>query len=481
MAQSLSERVERTCKAFAQSHAFLEGGTAPVSFANFFLAILRFSECLIDAGVQAGDHVVVTTRETISVAAMKLALIRIGATPIAVGAAAAAVDGPVKVNWVVRARPDCSGQPFEIPFDQSWIRAPGRYIPITPGGRIIHATSGTTGIPKLRNDSEETFLARVHNGLRARGTLDGPVFVAQNVGSLIGLKSVLSGLLEIQCVMPMMATVEETIQGLAANKIAHAFIPPLHLRRLVDAAETAGAEFPSLRRINVGGGAISGKFASRCERVFGCEVYTDYGSTETDTIASFRASRTEDAPGLVGPIWDVFNYRFQTLEGADASPSDGGELFLQVPENMRTENYPENIALFDEDGWISTGDIGRMTTEGNLVLSGRKSELINVGGNKLAPSMLEQAAARYRGVSEVAAFRVPTDTGIDEIGFGVVIADGFDEAEFMASLTRNIGDLYNFRVVQMPAIPQTDTGKTDRKALAQALQDREEPGDHATV
>jgi long-chain acyl-CoA synthetase len=475
MAHSLSERVERTCKAFAQSPAFLESGDTPVSFFNFFLAISRFSECLVDAGVQAGDHVVVATRETISVVAMKLALIRIGATPIAVGIAAAAADGPVRVNWVVRARPECSGQAYEIPFDQFWIRTPGRYIPITPGGRIIHATSGTTGIPKLRNDSEETFLARINNGLRARGALDGPVFVAQNVGSLIGLKSVLSGLLEVQCVMPMMATVEETVRGLAANKIVHAFIPPLHLKRLVEAAEATGVEIPSLRRINVGGGGISAEFALRCERVFGCEVYTDYGSTETDTVASYRASRTVDSPGLVGPIWDVFNYRFQTLEGADALPSDGGELFLQVPANMRTDNYPETTALFDNEGWISTGDIGRVSPEGNLVLLGRKSELINAGGNKLAPSMLEHAAAGYSGVGEVAAFRVPTDTGIDAIGFGVVVADGYDEAEFRMSLTKTIGDLYDFRIMQVGTIPQTDTGKTDRKALSEALQDQEGP------
>lgn len=472
MAHSLSERIERSCKAFAASPAFLENGTTPVSFSNFFLVVLRFSECLIDAGVQAGDHVAVTTRETISVVALKLALIRIGATPIAVRGAAA--DGSVRVDWIVRARPECSGQTGEIAFDQSWIRAPGRYVPITTGGRIIHATSGTTGIPKLRNDSEETFLARINNGLRARGILDGPVFVGQNVGSLIGLKSVLSGLLEAQCVMPMMATAEHTVRGLVDNQIVHAFIPPLHLRRLVEAAESAKADFATLKRINVGGGAISGAFASRCERVFGCEVYTDYGSTETDTIASYRASLADDMPGLVGPIWDVFNYRFQTLDGAAASTSDGGELFLQVPENMRTENYPEKVALFDDEGWISTGDIGRVTPEGNLVLSGRKSELINVGGNKLAPSMLEQAAAGYRGIAEVAAFRVATDTGIDAIGFGVVAATDYDEAQFRAFLQQNIGELYDFRIVQLGAIPQTETGKTDRKKLIQSLLDQAE-------
>ena len=473
MEPSLSDRIERTCKAFANAPAFVEAGVTAVSFSNFFLAILRFAELLTDAGVKAGDHVVVATREQISVTAMKLALIRIGAVPIAVSPALAHQQGPVRVDHVVLPQPNCTGHPSEITFDQSWISPPTRYTPITAGGRIIHATSGTTGVPKLRNDSEQTFLARIQNGLIARGSLDGPVFVAHNVGSLIGLKSVLTGLLETQCVMPMMGSPEETVRGLAKNGIVHAYIPPLHLKRLVEAAETIGVDTPDLRRINVGGGSISGQFAERCERTFGCEVYTDYGSTETDTIACYRASRTQDTPGLVGPIWDLFNFRFQSLTGEAAAPDTGGELFLQVPEMLRTQNYPDNTPLFDSQGWISTGDIGRLTAEGQLVLSGRKSELINVGGNKIAPSTVEQAASSFPGLKEVAAFRVPTDSGIDAIGLGVVIDNAFDLARFQSFMQNALSDLYSFRVLVLPSIPQTDTGKTDRKALFQALEDED--------
>lgn len=469
MQNTLSERIERTCKAFGPATAFLENGMTPVSFSNLFMVILRFAERLTDAGVKPGDHVVVAMLDMISVAAMKLAIIRIGATPMP-GGAATVEARDVRVDWIVRPRPDCTGQAIEIPFDQAWIQPPTRYTPITPGGRIIHATSGTTGRPKLRNDSEETFLARINSGLAARGALDGPVFVAQNVGSLIGLKSIVSGLLETQCVMPMMSTPEQTVQGLAKHQIVHAFIPPLHLKRLVDAAEVIGAKTPKLRRINVGGGAINGDFAARCERVFDCDVYTDYGSTETDTNASYRPSLTLDTPGLVGPFWDAFAYRFQALDGAPSTPEEGGELFLQVPQNMRTQDYPEGIALFDKDGWISTGDIGRMTPDGNLVLSGRKSDLINVGGNKMAPEVLEQSAIGYGDVTEVLACRVPTETGIDAIGIGVVATDQFNESDFRSFLAKNISNMYDFRVLRLESIPQTDAGKNDRKALTAAFQ-----------
>jgi acyl-coenzyme A synthetase/AMP-(fatty) acid ligase len=467
---TLSERIERTCKAFGHSTAFLENGMTPVSFSNVFMAILRFAECLTDAGVKPGDHIVVAMRDMISVTAMKLAIIRLGATPMSGGAAAVESRNEVRVNWIVRPRPDCTGQALEIPFDQAWIQPPTRYTPITPGGRIIHATSGTTGLPKLRNDSEETFLARIKSGLAARGALDGPVFVAQNVGSLIGLKSIVSSLLETQCVMPMMSSPEQTVQGLARHQIVHAFIPPLHLKRLVDAAEAINAKTPTLRRINVGGGAINGDFAARCERVFDCDVYTDYGSTETDTNASYRPSLNIETPGLVGPFWNPFDYRFQTLNGEASTPEEGGELFLQVPLNMRTQDYPEGIALFDEDGWISTGDIGRMTPDGNLVLVGRKSELINVGGNKIAPDALEQCAIGHSAVIEVLACRVPTQIGIDAIGFGVVVTDQFDESDFRLFLEKNINDMYDFRILILDVIPRTDAGKSDRKALAAAFQ-----------
>lgn len=467
---TLSERIERTCKVFGPSIAFLENGLTPVSFSNLFMAILRFSECLTDARVKPGDHVVVAMRDMISVTAMKLAIIRIGATPMSGGATAVEARADVRLDWIVRPRPDCTGRALEIPFDQAWFQPPTRYVPITRGGRIIHATSGTTGRPKLRNDSEETFLARINSGLAARGSLDGPVFVAQNVGSLIGIKSIVTGLLETQCVMPMMSSPELTVQGLAKNQIVHAFIPPLHLKRLVDAAEAIGATTSTLRRINVGGGAINGDFAARCEQAFDCEVFTDYGSTETDTNASYRPSLTLDTPGLVGPIWNPFAHRFQALDGTPSTPEEGGELFLQVPHYMRTQDYPDGTVLFDKDGWISTGDIGRMTPDKNLVLSGRKSDLINVGGNKISPEVLEQNALAYGDVTEILACRVPTETGLDAIGFGVVVTDQFNESGFRAFLAQNINDMYDFRVLRVDSIPQTDAGKNDRKALTAAFQ-----------
>lgn len=465
MSETLSEQIEIQCQAHANHTAMLQNGEVPVTFANFFFTILRFAECLSDKGVRAGHVVAMPVRDPIALIALKLAVIRLGASAIAVGHQAALNDLPPRVDWAVVPRDQAFGHPREILFDADWIRSPTRLTPVTPGGRIIHATSGTTGIPKLRADTEENLMARIINGLNARGPCDGPVFIGQNIGSLVGLKASLTALLSGQLQVHMLGTAQNTLAAVARTQVVHAFVPPIHLRSLVQLAEEGGIETPALRRMNVGGGTISSSFAAKCEAVFGCEVYNDYGSTETDTIASHRISQTPEQPGMVGRIYPIFKFRFTGVDGQPSTANQGGELWLNVPPKLRTSNYPDTAPLFDASGWISTGDIGRIEEGGMLVLEGRKSDLINVGGNKIATSVFEKVASEFSGIAEVAAFRVPTDSGIDDVGFAVVPAEDLDQEAFQKFLIERLGDLYRVKVMFLEQLPTTETGKIDRNKL----------------
>jgi len=333
------------------------------------------------------------------------------------------------------------------------------------GGGIVHATSGTTGLPKLRADDESTFFARINNGINARGACDGPVFVAHEVASIVGIKSSITALLSGQFQMPMLDGYARTLAMVRDLGIVHAFVPPVYLRQLVEAAERDNIRPTKLKRINAGGSSISTDFAARCEDVFGCEVYNDYGSTETDTIATHRASSVSTSGSVAGRIFPGFGVRFIDEELQESPSTKGGELQLRPPENMKIREYPSMKPLCDADGWVSTGDVGHINDEGLLVLKGRKSDLINVGGNKLAPEIFERMLAGNEGIKQVAAFRISTDIGIDDVGIAVVPGEEAKEEDLLSNIASQFDDFYVFRLLVVDTIPLTEAGKTDRAEL----------------
>jgi len=470
MGHSLSAKVESVCQNKANDIALFQHGEIPITFENLFFSVLRFSEILQDSGVGAGNVVAVPLQDPIAVLTFKLALLRMGVVVAAVGHKASLNDGRSLVDRVIVSGDQAIGHSKEIVFTPSWIRSPTRYVPIVNGGRIVHATSGTTGTPKLRADDEQTFLARINNGLRARGPCDGPVFIGQNIASLIGIKSSVTAVLSGQPQTHALESEQKTLMMLRDRGIVHAFIPPIHLRSLVEEAEKEKSQTPELKRINVGGGAISSGFAAKCEEIFGCEVHNDYGSTETDTIASLRVSKTEDAGGVVGRVYPIFETRFTGSKGAEETSATGGELWLKVPANLRPRSFPDNTPLCDRDGWIATGDFGHITKEGFLVIAGRKSDFINVGGNKISPSTFEKLASRFPNILEVAAFKIGTDSGIDDVGFAVVVNADFDQANFQFFLRRELPSIYRTKTLILEKLPMTETGKPDRIRLNEMVQ-----------
>ena len=459
MDSSLSERVEKACRENARKIALFEQGKVPVSYSNFFLSVLSFAETLQRRGVKAGDLVANFIREPISFLALKLALMRLGATSFGVPIEKALEGKEFDFNWILVPKELSTRSPREIVFTNAWIRPPDQYAPIASGALLVHATSGTTGKPKLRAETETSVLARVENSMRWCGGIDGPSYMGFNVATLIGFKTFLMVLISGQPQMFFLDGPEETLTALVRNKVEHAFLPPFRFREMLDVAVANRVATPLLKRVNLGGSGISPAFAQRAEAILGCEVHTEYGSTETDKIAAYRPSLLPGKKGVAGRIFPELQVRFTDADGLD------GELWVRPPDHVRAFNFPDMQPLCDAEGWISTGDVGKMDADGFLVLLGRKSEFLNLGGNKRAPSLFEALAASFAGIREVAAFRVPTLSGVDELGLAVVVDHEFDIRAFETFLDRELENTCRFHVHVLDQIPLTKAGKTDRDIL----------------
>lgn len=474
MTKGFSAAFEDSCRAHATALAMIDPTGAPVTFANLFFTVIAFAEALQDHGVTAGNLVSVHVGDPIAGVALKLALLRIGATAIG-PVPREGRGGALGIDWhLVVAGGDIPG-PREIPVGRDWIRSPRRGVPIQPGGAMVRMTSGTTGTPKLRLISDAGLLARALRGQELRGSLDGPVFIGYAPGSSpffnYMARAVLSGVLQLHPGRDDAAN----LRAMAAQGVTTALLSPWNFRRLLAAVEAGAPPPASLRRILVGGGEVAPAFAARAEALFGAEVVLCYGSNETGSIAHARPAERPDLPGRVGEPYPDFGYRFTDDSGAAADPATGGELWLRVPPEIRVTDYPSGRSLTDAEGWVATGDICRRLGDGALQFLGRRAEFLNIGGNKRAPQWFEAALQGQPGVADVAAFRLPDPGGGDVAGLAVVPGPGFDAGLLTAQLAERLGPRYLFRLLAVDAIPVTAAGKTDRARLSQAFHPKDPP------
>ena len=128
-------------------------------------------------------------------------------------------------------------------------------------------------------------------------------------------------------------------------------------------------------------------------------------------------------------------------------------------------NDPIATAEQFRDGWFYPGDLGAVTADGLLILSGRASEVINAGGVKVAPSVIEQALDERREVAEAAAFGAPDADGIVRIWAAVVANEPLDLAALAAHLKGRLGESAP-RLFQVSSLPRTGNGKVLRGVLA---------------
>src|SRR5262249_23164639 len=128
-------------------------------------------------------------------------------------------------------------------------------------------------------------------------------------------------------------------------------------------------------------------------------------------------TRLDDPPEVVAhtqgrPLSPADEYRVVDEDGADVAVGEPGELLARGPCTLRgyyrAETY--NTTAFTADGYLRTGNMVRITAEGNVVVEGRIKDVINRGGEKVGAAELEGQVEAHPGVRAAAAVAAPDAT-----------------------------------------------------------------------
>jgi acyl-CoA synthetase (AMP-forming)/AMP-acid ligase II len=158
-------------------------------------------------------------------------------------------------------------------------------------------------------------------------------------------------------------------------------------------------------------------------------------------------------------------------DGTPVPAGASGEVVIRGPNVMHGyEDNPQANASAFVDGWFRTGDVGTLDAAGYLRLIGRIKELINRGGEKIAPREIDEVLEAHPAVKEAVAFGMPHPTWGEEVAAAVVLNAPATEKELLAFSRERLAD---FKVPKhlfiVDSIPRTPTGKVQRRFVSEQL------------
>jgi acyl-CoA synthetase (AMP-forming)/AMP-acid ligase II/enoyl-CoA hydratase/carnithine racemase len=374
---------------------------------------------------------------------------------------------------------------LDFQAEQARCREDGLDFDSTAGRDTVCAlfhTGGTTGRPKLVQLTHGNQIhaawgfAQVHGLDETDAVINGfPLF---HVGGTItsGLSVLAAG---GHMVVPSPYGLRD--KGVIATywKIAEAFRltivggVPTSISAITE-IPIGGADISSVRMALTGGAVCPKAVSERFQARTGIRLYETYGMTETAAAIAFNPGRAAPVQGSVGFRAPFARTRITSLDPAkpDAlcAPRESGLVQVSGPQVFPGYVDPaHNRNTRSADGWLITGDVGYLTEDQRLVLTGREKDLIVRSGHNINPSDIEDVANVFPGVQISAAVGMP-DAYAGEVPVLFVVASP-DTAIDIAALEQHLVDAIAEpparpkRIFPIDALPTTAVGKIVKNDL----------------
>lgn len=226
----------------------------------------------------------------------------------------------------------------------------------------------------------------------------------------------------------------------------------------------------STLKITVGGGmAIQRVVAEKWKRVTGCPLTEGYGMTESSPLISVNPLDDTGKMGSIGLPVASTDIRIITDSGTMASFGEIGEIQCKGPQVMKGYfNQPtETATTIIDNGWLCTGDIGKMDADGFMYIVDRKKDMILVSGFNVFPNEIEDIVTMHPKVLEAAAIGVADEKSGEVVKLFIVARDkSLTKDEVITYCKTNLTGYKLPKYIEFrDELPKTNVGKILRRAL----------------
>ena len=343
-------------------------------------------------------------------------------------------------------------------------------------------TSGTTGQPKgaMNTHGNIAFSARVYQSMMSIDSTDVVLGVAPlfHVTGEVA-HSAIAALAGIPLVLSYRFDARETMRLIERWKVTMTVAAITVYIAWMNNPEVRKRDLSSFKKAYSGGAPVSGALVDQFVELTGCYLHNVYGMTETNSPSHIvplgkRAPLDPDSGALsVGvPVPNSFSKICDPDDGTrELPPGEVGEIVNRGP--MVIPGYwqrPEETKNAIKDGWLYTGDVGKMDKDGWFYVVDRKKDLIIASGFKVWPRDVEDVIYQHPSVKEAAVVGVPDEYRGETVKAFVALKPGFEGSvtpEEIITFCKSRIAAYKYpRLVEFVSeIPKTLTGKFLRRAL----------------
>ena len=231
-------------------------------------------------------------------------------------------------------------------------------------------------------------------------------------------------------------------------------------------------DFSSLRWTIGGGMAVQNAVSKNWEKITGQPILQAYGLTETSPAAIINPINFEEFTGSIGLPISSTEVMICDDDGTQLPIGDLGEICIKGPQVMKGywEKPDETQKVLSSDGWLKTGDMGRMDQDGFIFIEDRKKDMILVSGFNVYPNEIEGVVAEMDDVLEVAAIgKESPDSGEIVKLFVVKKNPELSDSEIYEHCKKNLTAYKVPKEIEYrDELPKTNVGKILRRALRES-------------
>ena len=238
---------------------------------------------------------------------------------------------------------------------------------------------------------------------------------------------------------------------------------------LLNHPDFKGVDFSKLKVSVAGGMALQKAVALKWKDVTKTAIIEGYGLTETSPVVCCNPVDGTDRVGTIGLPFPSTLVKMLKEDGTDAPIGEPGELCVKGPQVMKGywQRPDDTAAVFTQDGWLKTGDMGVMEPDGFCRIVDRIKDMIIVSGFNVYPNEVEDVIAHNPKVLEVAAIGIPSEHSGESVKVFIVKKDpSLTEKEVIEYARKSLTAYKVPKAVEFRTeLPKTNVGKILRRAL----------------
>ncbi|WP_299283910.1 class I adenylate-forming enzyme family protein [uncultured Tateyamaria sp.] len=460
------------------------------TYADLKHAVDALSDILSDKGVTAGDRVLIVSENCGAAVAALFATWLMGAVAVPVNArqtgheldriiAHAAPRAVLLTSAVSSDAVAHSARLNASEIEGAWGTLDLLCLPVSPADidrdvAVILYTTGTTGDPKgvMLTHANVRFGGQTSANLRAMTPAD-LIYGVLPTTHVFGLCSVVVAAIHAGAPVRLVPRfdVRAVYDGLRDGITLFSAVPQMHAL-LMAHARANGLDVlgsATLRYVSSGAAPLDPTWKREAEAFYGVAIQNGYGMTESTAGTAATRNLIGDPDTSVGPALPDIEIAIDQASAADGV----GEVLTRGPHVMLGyfRNEAETARTVDAQGWLHTGDLGRIDARGHLHIVGRAKELIIHGGFNVYPPEVEAALNDHPDVVQAAVVGRQFEGDEEVLAFVQVAKDSGLSADILRAFVRDrlAGYKRPARYVLAQSLPAAPTGKVLKHKLIETF------------